>query len=387
MECSTNIFIKKAKATHGDQYDYSNVAYVNSKTKVQIICPKHGAFEQTPDKHVNGKCGCPMCAGNVRLSKQTFIEKAIAIHGNKYCYDDVQYVNSKQSVKIGCTTHGIFEQSPNNHLRGKGCPYCSGNVTATLNQFIQKAEAVHGKVYNYSQSVYVNNRTPVQIGCTIHGLFSQKPYVHLSGAGCPICGHLKQIQDHDYKASYQKAIQTFQTKYKVNNPMDLPAIRERHKQIVSSDEVNQKRLKTKRQNGSFNTSLVEYKLSCLLKAHFGDDDVEHNYKSEEYPYLCDFYIKSRHLYIELNAHWSHGKHWYNADTDAILINEWKNKSRYHQNAAVTFSERDVIKREISRQNCLNYVVFWTNDLSDARLWFELGCPDGHDWLKEYSWKK
>lgn len=386
MKLDTNIFIERANAIHNNKYNYTETIYVNMKSKVKIICPVHGAFEQTPDKHLHGKCGCPLCSGNVRGSKKSFVERAIIVHGDLYDYSSVDYINNKKPVKIICKIHGEFLQSPTNHLSGKGCPYCSNNVPSTTEQFIKKAKKIHGTQYLYDKVAYTGNRNLVTIRCPKHGLFTQRPYAHLLGAGCPECGHLKQAEHHDYKASYEKSVSTFLEKYGVENPMYSADVKSRHKAIVSSADVNLRRIKTKRENGSFNTSLSEYRLYNMLTDYFGEDDVLTNHKTPEYPYMCDYYIKSRNMYIELNAHWSHGGHWYNPNKDSIRIADWNSRSKYYHNAAVTFSERDVAKRNCARDHSLNYIVFWKNDLSDAREWFQCNCPDGIDWLNEYSWK-
>ena len=83
---TTEEFIKKAKSIHGDEYDYSLVEYTNSYSKVNIICLKHGKFEQTPNNHLNGN-GCPNCIKNKKTNTIDFIEKSKIIHGNKYDYD------------------------------------------------------------------------------------------------------------------------------------------------------------------------------------------------------------------------------------------------------------------------------------------------------------
>lgn len=90
METLTEKFIEKAKIIHGSRYDYSFVEYVNAKTKVTIICKAHGAFQQTPDKHVNGRCGCPVCAGNVAYDTKGFVKRAKAVHGDRYDYPSRQ---------------------------------------------------------------------------------------------------------------------------------------------------------------------------------------------------------------------------------------------------------------------------------------------------------
>ena len=126
---TTEEFIAKAKAVHGDRYDYSKVEYVGSKTKVCIICKKHGEFLQSPQKHLKGQ-GCVKChhksmAKRYSLGKEKFIEKANAVHNGFYGYSEVEYVNGHTKVKIICPIHGIFEQAPSSHLQGHGCPSCA----------------------------------------------------------------------------------------------------------------------------------------------------------------------------------------------------------------------------------------------------------------------
>lgn len=384
MRKTTEQFINQAKLIHGLKYDYSKVNYVNAKTKVQIICHEHGLFEQTPDKHVNHKCGCPKCAGNAKDDTESFIIKARKVHGDFYNYTLVDYKNNHSNVTIMCPAHGCFEQLPCNHLSGKGCPFCANNVRLSTEEFIAKAIDVHGTKYDYKDVKYNGNRVSVKIICPVHGSFKQVPYAHLSGNGCPVCGNISAHQNRDNVKIYKKTANTFLRKYGTSNPMFNSSIRDKHKRIVSSKTVNDKRVKTKRLNNSFNTSLVEYRLGVLLKSVFGDDDVLHNYVSDLYPFRCDYYIKSRNMYIELNAHWSHGHHWY-TDSDKLVIDDWQQKSKYYRNAAQTFSVRDVKKREIARQNSLNYLVFWESDLSDVYKWIDAECPDGQDWDKEYSW--
>lgn len=377
-------FIMKAREVHGDKYDYSQVVYVNSKTKVQIVCRTHGVFEQMPDKHVNGRCGCPACAGNVRSSVDDFIAKARSVHGDKYDYSQVRYVNSKTKVCIVCPLHGSFLQTPSNHLSGKGCAECADNVAHTVSDFVEAARVVHGDTYDYSHVIYQNERTPVEIVCKMHGVFKQIPYVHLQGCGCPSCGRENQIIHRDEQAILEKSRQTFLAKYGVSNPMYDAGIRQRHLNAVRSDVVNDKRWATKRKNGTQNGSKIELQMYDALCSIFGENDVQINYKSDEYPFRCDFYIVSRRLYIELNAHWSHGGHWY-SEADADRVSAWNSGTKFYRNSAHTFCVRDVEKRNFARLNCLNYVVFWKTDLSDFHKWVELGCPDGIDWDREYSW--
>ena len=126
---TTDEWIKKAKEVHGDKYDYSKVEYKGAFNNVCIICPEHGEFWQRPNSHIHG-CGCKKCSDNYKkhkysLSNEEFIEKAKKIHGNKYDYSKVEYVNNRTKVCIICPEHGEFWQTPGGHLYNfQGCPLC-----------------------------------------------------------------------------------------------------------------------------------------------------------------------------------------------------------------------------------------------------------------------
>ena len=121
---TTESFIQKAHEVHEGKYDYSKSNFTRKDIKLCIICPEHGEFWQTPSKHLNGQ-GCPKCQGKNRTTKE-FIEKSCKTHNNKYNYSKVDYINSDTKVCIICPEHGEFWQTPNNHLNNKrGCPKCA----------------------------------------------------------------------------------------------------------------------------------------------------------------------------------------------------------------------------------------------------------------------
>ena len=184
-------FLEKSKLKHGEKYDYSLVKYQSSNRQVSIICPKHGMFQQKPYDHYNGNVGCPIC-GKKKLNTEDFVEKSKLKHGEKYDYSLVKYgKNNVDEVKILCTIHGVFEQKPLLHLRGSGCPICSGNIKKTTEQFIEKSKLKHGEKYDYSLVEYGNKLTIVNIICPKHGIFQQRPDLHLQGFGCKICNESK----------------------------------------------------------------------------------------------------------------------------------------------------------------------------------------------------
>ena len=202
MQDKTENFINKAKKIHGDKYDYSKVNYVNSKTKVCIICPKHGEFWQEPRHHLS-KHGCPMCGKENSDRKQSltlneFIEKSNQIHNGKYSYDKVNYVNAETKVCIICPKHGEFWQAPHSHLRGQGCPKCGrerniNSIKITNETFIEKATQIHGGKYDYSKCIYKDSNTKVKIICPIHGEFWQIASSHLNGHGCVKCANIGKL--------------------------------------------------------------------------------------------------------------------------------------------------------------------------------------------------
>lgn len=182
-------FIEKSKIKHNNKYDYSKVNYINNHTKVCIICPEHGEFWQTPHDHKDGGYGCPQCAGNVLCSVEKFIEKAKAIHGDKYDYSKVKYKNANTKVCIICPEHGEFWQTPHSHTAMKqGCPKCAGVKKLTQEEFIERCKEVHHNYYSYDKLKYINTDTKILVTCPKHGDFLTSPLNHLyAGSGCPKC--------------------------------------------------------------------------------------------------------------------------------------------------------------------------------------------------------
>lgn len=125
---TTEEFIEKARKVHGDKYSYDKVNYIKSDEKVIITCPIHGDFEQTPGNHLTGyecdKCGNDKISEHSRKTTEQFIKEAREIHGDKYNYDKVNYIDINTKVIITCPKHGDFEQTPHDHLRGSGCSDC-----------------------------------------------------------------------------------------------------------------------------------------------------------------------------------------------------------------------------------------------------------------------
>lgn len=198
----TQEWIRKARAKHGDRYDYSGTVYVHSMENLRIRCRKcNEVFFQRPCSHLEGY-GCKTCgrqraarkvAQKRRLSLSQFINRCRDIHGDTYGYQCVEYVNTGTKVAIRCKKHGVFEQTPENHIQGQGCPTCAAKTRNNnrnekcRRDFVSRCVDVHGGTYDYSRTVYRTSNQKVVIVCREHGLFRQFPADHLNGSGCPGC--------------------------------------------------------------------------------------------------------------------------------------------------------------------------------------------------------
>ena len=222
-------FISKAVKVHGSKYDYSKVDYKGCRTKICIICKEHGEFWQTPNNHLNGS-GCPKCTKyRNRYTTEEWVNKAKLIHGNKYDYSKVNYVNSKIKVCIICPKHGEFWINPDNHFMGQGCPKCryiksSSATRKSLDNVIDDFKSIHGDKYDYSKVKYKNNKTKVCIICKEHGEFWQTPDNHIKGKGCPNCSQSK-LESSTKEFLIKNGIEFVEQKgfswLKYKNPMKL----------------------------------------------------------------------------------------------------------------------------------------------------------------------
>lgn len=364
---TTKDFIVKAKIVHPGKYDYSQTVYTRSRDKVIIICPKHGAFEQRASAHLDG-CGCPRCQKE---------------------WSDEHKANHAASAR-----------------RSRGM---------TTEAWIARALAVHGDLYDYSQTVYVNQRTDVTIICKKHGAFTQKADSHIRGCGCRLCGLESENHNFDHTWSdeqRQKIADTCLQRYGATRYLDSKEGREKHariksdqsfrakmRKIISSDTVQEKTKQTcidrygvpsamslpetvdkmheaKIRNHSWSTSKPEEEMYGLLCTAFGEMAVVRQYKDSRYPFRCDFYIRPLDLFIELNGTWLHGGKWFDAsDPECVtVLSNWQKKlaegHRFYEVAINVWTVRDVKKLNTAKAADLNYLAFWKNDLSDFKNWLE-----------------
>lgn len=201
---STTEFIQKSKLIHEDKYNYNQVVYVNTKTKVIIICAIHGKFLMTPNKHLIKKQGCKFCgytnsSQQQSKGKEQFIKDSCAIHGIFYDYSQVVYVNSQTNVIIICPIHGEFLMVPNNHTHhtnSQGCPKCgiiarNESLRLPWTTIHERCINIYGNTYDYTETskVYVDTKTYVPIKCnTCKKVFTKTMQDHIHNKqGCTHC--------------------------------------------------------------------------------------------------------------------------------------------------------------------------------------------------------
>lgn len=181
-------FINKANLIHDNKYDYSKVEYINSSKNIIIICKIHGEFLQTPSSHIHQNAGCSKCSNQYSPTTEEFIISAKEIHGELYDYSKVMYKSSKENVILICQEHGEFRMTPHSHiLRKSKCQRCQKKYQPTTEQYIEDVTKIHGDKYDYSKVDYIDCRTPIVIICKTHGKFTQLPYTHTANHGCPKC--------------------------------------------------------------------------------------------------------------------------------------------------------------------------------------------------------
>ena len=307
---TTDEFRLRSMKKHDNKYDYSLLPEkFLSNDKIIIICPIHGKFEQLSSNHLKG-CGCKMCANEMmRFSKEQFIEKSIKIHGDRYIYDKVNYINNDENVIIICKKHGEFVQNAQYHMNGRGCNKCDREInnlknTTTKEQFTEKSIKTHGDKYNYSLVEYKNANTKVKIICPIHGIFYQYPFSHYE-YGCQKCSKdNSRKNNNDYILEANKVH---------DNKYEYPNIEKEYKNNKSLITINcpkhgsfkQQALLHKQGNGCpiCNASKGELKIRKFLKENNIIFESQKKFETCRYKRKLpfDFYLPDYNICIEYDG--------------------------------------------------------------------------------------
>lgn len=181
-------FIREARAVHGTRYGYAECVYQSAHSKLTVVCRVHGAFQISANSHLQGS-GCRQCNGGGKLTSAEFVARARAVHGHRYRYDGFSGLEKK--IRITCI-HGTTRVRASSHLAGTQCPEC--RAQDRLENFVAQARQVHGNRYDYSQTIFEHCDQKVDIICREHGLFQQSPHNHLQNHGCPKCAKRSTIK-------------------------------------------------------------------------------------------------------------------------------------------------------------------------------------------------
>lgn len=160
-------FISILKNKYGDIFDYSEVKYINMKSEITLICPKHGKFVKKASALVNSNTGCPFCLKEKKrelfsLGKDNFVKRATELFHGFYNYDNVDYYNNSTKVEIICPKHGVFLCTPSNHLKGRGCPICKSEhyvYEERLFNFLKTFLTENDIIRQYTSSWLSNNKS------------------------------------------------------------------------------------------------------------------------------------------------------------------------------------------------------------------------------------
>ena len=193
---TTEEFVSDANKVHDGRYDYLLVEYVNNKTKVVVICPDHGEFFISPSNHLSGK-GCGICGRERQWRSATksfadFEAEARAIHGDEYRYDKHTYRNARTKMRMVCSVHGEFMQTPMAHLHGNGCKKCGYEKTADARRLTQNSfDRLLSKKYGGRiQASYFGMYEAIIAHCAKHGDFNTTAHALLyTKHGCAKCAH------------------------------------------------------------------------------------------------------------------------------------------------------------------------------------------------------
>lgn len=361
LRSNNDDFIKKAKEIHEDKYDYSKVNYKNTKTKVCIVCPEHGEFWQTPEKHIKCKQGCPKCRGYYRTTDE-FVEMVKQRFKDEFTFEKTEYKGSKIKACITCKKHGDFYITPHDILRGHGCPKCGRERIGEAHSDTQEAfmNKVKDKglmdIYDFSEVIYEKSNKNIKLYCKErdkygreHGYFYMTPNGLLMGHRCPKCSNLhRRTQEElieDFKRIHGDKYDYTKVEFK-NMRTKICIICPEHGEFLQTSDAHM------RGQGCplCKMSHMENKICQSLK----DNGVTYEYESNINGILkkktVDFYLPNLNIAIECQG----GQHFYGG----FNRNDKEKANQIHR----AVLRRDIQKKEILDGN--NVRVIYFTDITD-----------------------
>ena len=200
--------------------------YVNNNTKIKLICKKHGEFKIRPGLLFKGerckKCSFESVSNKLKISNEEFIKRIDSLYGDKLDTSLAIYKGNNKKVDIICKKHGLFQTTPYSLYQGISCNECKKERLRLLkrksqNQFLKESKEKYGDELLMDKAQYIDENTPILIGCKVHGYIWQLPKVHLKGNGCPLCSKSK-LERHIEKQLINNKIE-YQQEYKLPNSL------------------------------------------------------------------------------------------------------------------------------------------------------------------------
>lgn len=347
---TTEDFIRKARAKHGDFYSYDKSDYTGAHALLTITCPEHGDFQQRAGDHANVGKGCKLCgvrrSSPAAFTVEHFISEARKTHGDFYDYSKVIYTTYKQLVSIVCPVHGEFQQRAGQHLRGNGCPSCrSGNKVSIYraktraercDEWKVKAATAHGGRYDYSRAEFVNSKITVEIVCPEHGSFFQSPCNHLHGrCACPECAIISKSSNllkssdkwvSEFRAKHGDIYNYDITENVASATCRIPITCSKHGVFLQQAYVHLSGHGCPKCANQVSTP--EGEVYDWLVAELPDSVVLRGKRNVIPPYELDAYIPDKSLALEFN-----GTYWHCDDLKEKL---------YHQKKSLMCRERGIL---------------------------------------------
>jgi len=310
-------FIIESTRRHNGKYDYSEVIYINSQTKIIIICPEHGPFNMKPNNHSNGQ-GCPKCGRinarkNIRKSWESVYERIKKVHGNRYKYVKESYVAVSRKMLIICPIHGEFKMTPHTHISMKsGCPKCGKEQAGESNRkswdIIHKELLdVHGDRYEYDSSSYSYVNRKIRIKCSKHGWFKQQVSTHKGGGGCRKCqdelsGDRTRVTKKDFIGRAKKM---HGSKYDYSNVV----FKDQYTSVKIICDIHGEFEQKPRDHyrGSGCQSCIESRGESAIRVYLDNHNIKYETQKtfegmiDDRPLKCDFYLPDFNLVIEYNG--------------------------------------------------------------------------------------
>ena len=228
---TTASFVAESKARFGDKFSYQETEYKGRNERVSLLCSCGTRFLIAPGVHLLGNGGCPTCFAQGRSERtlvpfETFVERARAVHGDRYYYIEAAYKGISKKAGIVCKEHGEFMQAAFSHLAGRGCRKCGIAARAAsrlaASKFLAEKKIAElsniprNALYSYAVAEYSGSNKPITIVCEKHGEFSQVYGNHVRGAGCPRCANDRAsvALRYDFDTFVRKAAEVHGDRYR-----------------------------------------------------------------------------------------------------------------------------------------------------------------------------